>query len=173
LLTAHSSCTDAKNNLDKAKTEFVEHLSELSSLATRIAAMNKMIFPENKTVVKKVEFVQAKLEQNLTAAEIIKAHEILDKSLKSMLRNLLNKRSGSKKQNIVEAASSFKIVSRKAAAASSNFFSKAESYNRELEGFFPKYFSPLMDFQPEQIYPPVKKVKIKLARKEENTDIVE
>ncbi len=156
LFSAHSSCANAKKNLDKAEIEFVEHLSELSSLATKIAAMNKMAFPENITAVKKVEFLQAKLEENLSAVEIIKAHEILDKSLKSMLRNLLNKRSGRKNQILGETAASFKIVSQRAASASTNFLSKAESYNRTLEGFLPKHFSSLMDFQPEQLRPPAK-----------------
>ncbi len=165
LFSAHSSCSKAKNDLDNAKAEFTRQLSELSQLATKIAAMNKMAFPENKPAVRKVELVQVKLEQNLTAAEIIRAQEILDGSLKTMLKELFKNKQRRKSQNLVEIASSFKIVSQRASDASTNFFSKAESYNRTLEGFLPKCFSPLMDFQPEQIYPPAKKNNKRLLEK--------
>ncbi len=156
LYTSYSSCTDAKNDLDEAKTEFVEHLSELSHIATKIAAMTKITFPDKQKTVKKIEFLQAKIEQKLTAVEMIKAHEILDKSLKSMLVDLRNKSSRSRKHKINELTSSFKIISERSTASSHNFLLKAEIYNKTFEGIFPKIFSSFIELKPVQLHPPKK-----------------
>lgn len=156
LYSAHSSCTVAKNNLDEAKTELAEHLSELSHLGTMIATMTKITFPDNNKPVKKVEFLQAKIEQKLTAAEMIKANELLDKSLKSMLVDLRNKSKGTRKYKIKELTSSFKLISQKSTVASRNFFLKAELYNQTFEGFFSKIFSSFIELKPVQLHPPIK-----------------
>ena len=156
LYSAHSSCTSAKNKFDKAKIEFAENLSELSHLATKIATMTKITFPDQKIIVKKIEFLQAKIEQKLTAIEMIKVHEILDKSLKSMLKNLRKNPSQSRKHKINELTSSFKIISERTTTSSHNFFLKAENFNKTFEGFFPKIFSSFIEVKPVQLLPPKK-----------------
>ena len=159
LYTSYSSCTAAKNNLDEAKTEFAENLSEFSHLATKIATMTKITFPEKKKAVRKIEFLQAKIEQKLTAAEMIKVHEILDKSLKSMLVDLRKKSSQSRKHKIKELTSSFKIISERTTTSSQNFFLKAEIYNKTFEGFFSKIFNSFIKLKPVQLHPPKKSKK--------------
>ena len=156
LYSAHSSCMSAKNNFDEAKIEFAENLSELSHLATKIATMTKTTFPDQKKSIKKIEFLQEKIEHKLTAAEMIKADEILDRSLKSMLKNLRKKSSQSRKHKIKELSSSFKIISERTTTSSQNFFLKAEIFNKTFEGFFPKIFSSFIDFTPVQLQPPKK-----------------
>ena len=147
LYTSYSSCTDAKIDLDEAKTEFAENLSELSHIATKIAAMTKITFPDKQKTVRKIEFLQAKIEQKLTAAEMIKVHEILDKS------------SQSRKHKIKELTSSFKIISERTTTSSQNFFLKAEIYNKTFEGFFSKIFSSFIELKPVQLHPPIKSKK--------------
>jgi len=161
LYSAHTSCTSARNKLDEAKVEFRENLSELSHLGTKIATMTKITFPDKKKSIKKIEFLQEKIEQKLTAAEIIKVNELLDKSLKSMLTDLRNKSSRSRKYKINELTSSFKIISKSSMESSHNFFLKAEIYNKTFEGFFPKIFSSFIELKPVQLQPP-KKTKKKI-----------
>ncbi len=85
--------------------------------------------------------------------EMIKVHEILDKSLKSMLKNLRKKSSQSKKHKINELISSFKIISERTTTASHNFSLKAEIFNKTFDGFFSKILSSFIKIKPVQLHP--------------------
>lgn len=157
LYSAYSSCSLAKNKLDEAKIEFAEQLAELRQTATKVATMSKITFPNRKKTVKKIEFLQAKIEQNPTEAEMIRLCELLNLSLKNILNDLINKTTGSRKQKIKEINFSFKLISQNSTASSSNFFSKAKLYNQTFEGFFFKVFSPFIPFKPVELLPLLKK----------------
>ncbi len=159
LFSAYMSCMDAQKNVRRARVELVKECDQLGMLATRIGALTLKYLPERRNTVKRAEYARKRMDEQRSMRDMARACGVLHSSLKVMVTSLKAHNVAADDYRFLDAARSFKEVTRRLSMARGDYNRVADKHNETLKEPLPVFWRHALNFPPEEPFAVKRRVK--------------